>query len=123
MHVVLISKLQAPQIAELSAIDPRITVTDASTLFVPEIVADWPAHTIAGYLRIPASGTPDGPDQARQREALLADADVLGIAFPYPKRLASRAPKLRFVHQFPAGVSNLVGSDLWDGPVPVTSGR
>src|SRR6185503_18534257 len=45
------------------------------------------------------------------------------IAFPPPLKLAGRAPNLRFVHQIPAGVSNLHNSDLWGGPVPVTSGR
>jgi len=123
MHVVLISRLPARQIAELGAIDPRITVRDARELFAAEIVADWPAHTIARYLRQPLSEITDSPEHAAQREALLRDADVLGIAFPYPKRLVSRAPKLRFVHQFPAGVSNLAQSDLWGGPVPVSSGR
>jgi phosphoglycerate dehydrogenase-like enzyme len=103
--------------------DPRINVTDARALFAAEIQADWPAHAIERYLRRPLSEIPDSPEQAAQRDALLADADVLGIAFPYPKRIVSRAPKLRFVHQFPAGVSNLAGSDLWGGPIPVTSGR
>ncbi|MFN0073668.1 MAG: NAD(P)-dependent oxidoreductase [Chloroflexota bacterium] len=123
MHVVLISRLPAAQTAELAAIDPQITVTDARDLFAAEIQADWPPHTVARYLRMPVSEITNSPEQAAQRDALLQDADVLGIAFPYPKRLVSRAPKLRFVHQFPAGVSNLALSDLWNGPVPVTSGR
>ncbi|HEX3245876.1 MAG TPA: NAD(P)-dependent oxidoreductase [Chloroflexota bacterium] len=76
---------------------------------------------VAGLRGTSDSG--DGPEQAKRRDILLQDADVLGIAFPYPTRLLSRAPKLRFVHQFPAGVSNLMRTDLWAGPVPVTSGR
>jgi phosphoglycerate dehydrogenase-like enzyme len=37
--------------------------------------------------------------------------------------LAQRAPRLRFVHQLPAGVSNLTRGDLWGTAVPVSSGR
>jgi phosphoglycerate dehydrogenase-like enzyme len=123
MHVVLISRLPAKQIAELESLDPRITVTDARDLFAAEIQADWPAHAIERHLRRPMTEIPDSPEQAAQRDALLHDADVLGIVFPYPKRIVPRAPNLKFVHQFPAGVSNLAQSDLWGGPIPVTSGR
>jgi D-2-hydroxyacid dehydrogenase (NADP+) len=45
------------------------------------------------------------------------------IAFPFPTRLVARAPRVRFVHQIPAGVSNLSRGDLWQSSVPVTSGR
>lgn len=123
MLVLLISRLPKPQQAELAAVDPRIEVRDAWDLFCPEIVAEWPAHTVTGYLRRPLEEIIDSPEQARERDALLQRADVLGLAFPYPKRLVSRAPNLKFVHQFPAGVSNLSRGDLWNGPVPVTSGR
>jgi phosphoglycerate dehydrogenase-like enzyme len=123
MHVVLVSRLPAKQIAELESLDPRITVTDARDLFAAEIQAEWPAHHVERHLRVPISHIADSPEQAAQRDALLRDADVLGIVFPYPKRIASRAPNLKFVHHFPAGVSNLAGSDLWGGPIPVTSGR
>jgi len=123
MHVVLISRLPARQIAELGAMDSRITVTDARAIFAGELKADWSEHTIARYARHRPAEIADSPELAGQRDELLRSADVLGIAFPYPRRIIPRAPNLKFVHQFPAGVSNLAQSDLWGGPIPVSSGR
>jgi len=40
-----------------------------------------------------------------------------------PARLAGRAPRLAWAHHTQAGVSNLVGSDLWTSPVTLTTSR
>src|SRR5207245_8627765 len=61
--------------------------------------------------------------QKSDRDTLLAAADVICITFPYPTHLVSRAARVRFVHQLPAGVSNLERGDLWHTHVPITSGR
>src|SRR5262249_29482835 len=89
----------------------------------PELVADWPKQTADSYLPRRFQTISDSPALQRQRDALLADAEVVCFTFPPPLRLVGRAPRLRFVHQIPAGVSNLMRSVLWDGPAPVTSGR
>ena len=121
--VVLIAPVSTEGIAEIAAVDPRLQVVDAWELFAPELVADWPAQTVDWYLPPRFRELADSADLRQRRDALLADAEALCITFPFPTRLAARAPRLRFVHQIPAGVSNLVRGDLWHGSVPVTSGR
>jgi phosphoglycerate dehydrogenase-like enzyme len=123
MKVVLIAPTSPEQIAEIAAVDARIEVEDAWELFGPELVADWPTQTVESYLPRRFRSMPHGPELRRRRDALLAEAEALCITFPPPLRIASRAPRLRFVHQLPAGVSNLSRGDLWQGSIPVTSGR
>lgn len=123
MKVVLIAPVSAERQAEIAAVDPRIEIVDAWEIFGPELVADWPRQTAESYLPRRFWDMPDGPELRQQRDAVLADAEAVCITFPPPLRLAGRAPRLRFVHQIPAGVSNLRNSDLWNGAVPVTSGR
>src|SRR6185436_18502682 len=47
---------------------------------------------------------------------------VLG-GFPFPLDLRTRAPRLRWFHQLPAGASNLLRGDLWGSDVIVTTSR
>jgi phosphoglycerate dehydrogenase-like enzyme len=65
----------------------------------------------------------DTDELRAHRDDVLASAEVVCLTFPPPNRIAGRAPKLRFVHQLPAGVSNLTRGDLWRIGIPVTSGR
>lgn len=123
MQVVLIAPVAAEGVAEIAAVDPAIQVVDAWELFAPEIVAEWPAQTTEWYLPPRLRALPDSPELQRRRDALLATAEVACIVFPFPMRLAARAPHLRLVHQLPAGVSNLIRGDLWQTTIPVTSGR
>jgi phosphoglycerate dehydrogenase-like enzyme len=54
---------------------------------------------------------------------VLAAADVLLVGYPVPDRLAGQAPRLAWAHHTQAGVSNLLGSDLWTSPVTLTTSR
>ncbi len=119
----LIAPLAADQVARIEAVDPSVHVERAWELFGPELVADWPAHTVDWYLPRRFRDLVDSDAQRQQRDALLAQAEVVCITFPFPTRLAARAPRLRFVQQLPAGVSNLVRGDLWHAAIPVASGR
>jgi glyoxylate/hydroxypyruvate reductase len=123
VNVVLIASASAERVARIAAVDARVKVEAAWELFAPELVADWPAQTVEWYLPRRFRDVHDSAEQRQRRDALLASADVVCLTFPYPVRVRVRAPRLRFVHQFPAGVSNLTRSDLWQGSVPVTSGR
>jgi phosphoglycerate dehydrogenase-like enzyme len=123
MKVVLIAPVSKSQRALISAVDNRIDVRDAWELFGPELVADWPMHTVEWYLPHRFKALPDSAELRTSRDDLLASAEVVCITFPPPSRIATRAPNLRFVHQIPAGVSNLMRSDLWRTSIPVTSGR
>jgi phosphoglycerate dehydrogenase-like enzyme len=123
MEVVLIAPLVASQVARIKAVDSSLGVEQAWDLFGPELVADWPAHTVDWYLPRRFRDMVDSVAQRQQRDALLAQAEVVCITFPFPTRIAKRAPGLRFVQQLPAGVSNLVRGDLWHAAIPVASGR
>jgi phosphoglycerate dehydrogenase-like enzyme len=70
----------------------------------------------------PAPAPPHAPSKT-QRDHILAEAEVLLIGYPVPPRLVDRAPSLRWAHHTQAGVSNLLGSDLWTSSVPLTSSR
>jgi phosphoglycerate dehydrogenase-like enzyme len=123
VKVVLITPLSAERLADLAALDPRLEIEPAWELFGPELVAEWPAHTAEWYLPRRFKTMADSDDLRQRRDALLASAEVVCLTFPFPLRLVARAPRLRYVHQIPAGVSNLVRGDLWNSSVPVTSGR
>jgi phosphoglycerate dehydrogenase-like enzyme len=123
MKVLLIAPLSPPRVAEVAAVDARLEIEPAWELFGPELVADWPAHTVEWYLPRRFRDLVDHPELRRQRDAALASSEVICIVFPFPTHLVSRAPRLRLVHQLPAGVSNLTRGDLWRSSVPVTSGR
>jgi phosphoglycerate dehydrogenase-like enzyme len=123
MKIVLIAPLSAEAVASIAAVDHRVEVIDAWELFLPEIAAEWPPHTVAWYLPERARLLADSPSLREQRDTLLGEADIVCITFPFPLRLIGRAPRVRFVQQLPAGVSNLERGDLWQTHVPVTSGR
>jgi len=119
-NVALIAPSSADERRRIAAVDLRVRVHDAWELFAPELVADWPRQTLDWYLpprfrQLASSAT--------ERDALLAEADAICITFPFPTRLLARAPRVRFIHQLPAGVSNLQRGDLWQAQVPITSGR
>jgi phosphoglycerate dehydrogenase-like enzyme len=123
MKVVVIAPIDAEGLAQIAAVDPCLQVEAAWERFGAELVADWPAQTVEWYLPARFRDLVDSAEQRQQRDTLLADAEVLCIGFPFPVRLVTRAPRLRFVHQLPAGVSNLQRGDLWQSHVPITSGR
>src|SRR5712691_12131868 len=122
MKVVLIAPFSAERIAEITALDARLHVEDGWELFGPELVAEWPAQTVEWYLPRRFRAMADSAEARRRRDVMLAEAEVACITFPFPTRLVARAPRLRFVHQIPAGVSNLSRGDLWRSRVAVTSG-
>jgi phosphoglycerate dehydrogenase-like enzyme len=123
MKIALIATASATLQAQITSIDPRLELVHAFTLFGPEIVADWPPHTVDWYVPRRLKQVADTPDLRRQRDELLAEAEIICITFPFPTRIASRAPRLRYLHQIPAGVSNLTRSDLWGTSIPLSSGR
>jgi len=54
---------------------------------------------------------------------MLAEAEVILGGWPFPLDLRARAPKLKWLHQRPAGASNLLRGDLWGSDVVVTTSR
>ena len=100
----------------LNVDDPAIRILDGNAAFLAELEAQG-VHTF--------SPAPDlGPPQPlEERNALLAQADVLLIGYPVLREVVSRAPRLRWVHHTAAGASNFWDSDLWTSQITLTTGR
>ncbi len=119
LHVVSLVPLSPRAKAEIEAVDPSVRVVEASGWFDGEIRESWGAYTARSYLPADSVGT----GTRAERDALLADAQVVLAGFPVPVDLVARAPRLRWVHQTPAGASNLQRCDLWGSDVVVTTSR
>jgi phosphoglycerate dehydrogenase-like enzyme len=104
---------------EIRAADPSLSLTMAPNWFDGEIRESWPEFTSQRYV---TAGS-NGQGTKDERDALLAAADIAIVGFPFPLDIRSRAPKLKWVHQRPAGTSNMLRGDLWKSDVVVTSSR
>lgn len=109
--------VMAPQLGAdldyVASVDPRIEVLDGNAAFAAELAER------AGN----GAAMPVGAPSRIERDALLAEAEVLLVAFPVPPGIAGRARSLRWAHHTQAGVSNLFGTDLWEAPILLTSSR
>jgi phosphoglycerate dehydrogenase-like enzyme len=103
----------------ISAIHPGIELIDAGGWFDGEIRDTWPEYAANRYL--PAGS--NGSGTRAERNALLAEAEIILGGFPPPFDIRSRAPKLKWFHQRPAGASNLFKCDLWGSDVVVSTSR
>lgn len=108
-------KLSLDRIAKIS---PSIRVIDAAHTFDEEIRKSWPKEAVN---RFASANTDQAKTQSeaehekarREHDALLAQADIACIGFPYPLDLAKRGSRLKWVHQAAAGASNLIYGDLY----------
>ncbi|MGE0225501.1 MAG: D-2-hydroxyacid dehydrogenase [Acetobacteraceae bacterium] len=119
VEVLSIQRISAADRAAIEAVDPAVRLTDAGGWFDGEMRETWPAFTAARYLPPGSSG--QGTRQ--ERDAMLAKAEVILGGWPFPLDLRSRAPRLKWFHQRPAGASNLLQGDLWGSDVVVTTSR
>lgn len=103
----------------IRALDPMIEFVDAGGWFDGEIRETWPAFTATRYLHPKSQGT----GTPAERDALLADAEIVLGGWPYPLDVRARASRLRWFHQRPAGASNLRRGDLWESDITVTTSR
>ncbi|HZD41211.1 MAG TPA: D-2-hydroxyacid dehydrogenase [Terriglobales bacterium] len=105
--------------ARIANVSPRIEIVDTRGWFDVEIRATWPQWTVDRYLGM----RPFPPTTIAERNAALASAEVILTGWPPLKDLRKRAPGLKWVHQLPAGASNLFDTDLWGSDVLVTTSR
>jgi len=119
LKVLTIQRISARDQARIAAVDPRVRLVDAGGWFDGEMRETWPAYTGTRYLGRSASGS----GTREERDQLLAEAEVILGGFPFPLDLRSRASRLKWFHQRPAGASNLLIGDLWDSDVAVTTSR
>ncbi len=116
VNVLVMAPFLGTDLSFVSDVDTRIRVLDGNAAYLAEVQAQG-LPTLSGAL---AQGA---LPSLEERDALLAKADVLLISHPVLRHVASRAPRLRWVHHTQAGVSNLWESDLWDSEVMLTSSR
>lgn len=119
VNVLSIQRISAADRAKIEAMGPAVRLTDAGGWFDGEIRDTWPDFTSRRYLP-PGSA---GHGTRAERDALLADAEVILGGWPFPLDLRARSPRLKWFHQRPAGASNLRLGDLWGSDVIVTTSR
>jgi glyoxylate/hydroxypyruvate reductase A len=119
VNVLSLVSVNARDRARIEGLDPAIRFTDAGGWYDGEIRETWPAQTSSRYL--PPNATGSGTREERDR--LLAAADVVLAGWPFPLDLRARAQRLRWLHQRPAGASNLRLGDIWKSDVMVTTSR
>ena len=118
-EVLVIVPMSDEALRRIAAVDRCLHVVDARGRFDVELRETWPPWTVQRYL-----GQRLGPlSSRRERDQLLASAEIILGGFPFPLDLRARAPRLRWFHQLPAGASNLLRGDLWGSDVVVTTSR
>ena len=118
-EVLVIVPVPDDAVSRIAAVDRCLHVVDARGWFDADLRETWPPWTVQRYLDQRA-----GPIRSRQEcDELLAGAEIILGGFPFPLDLRARAPRLRWVHQLPAGASNLLRGDLWGSDVIVTTSR
>jgi phosphoglycerate dehydrogenase-like enzyme len=107
VNVAVIAPILGRDLSFVSDVDPRVRVFDANFAAPGRwAVSDGPAAPGSDVL-----GT------------IMTQAEVLLVGFPVPGVLAALAPRLAWAHHTQAGVSNLIGTDLWGSDVTLTSSR
>jgi len=100
-------------------VDRRVKVIDARGWFDVELRATRPQWTVDRYL-----GSRKSPATSiDERNQALASAEIVLTGWPPVQDLRARAPRLRWVHELPAGASNFLGTDLWGSEIVVTTSR
>src|SRR6266540_7386625 len=100
-------------------VDSRINVIDARGWFDVELRATWPQWTVERYIGARKSFA----SSLEERNQALASAEVVLTGWPPLKDLRARSPRLKWVHELPAGASNFLDTDLWGADVWVTTSR
>jgi phosphoglycerate dehydrogenase-like enzyme len=121
VNVVILNRQGPSLIDRIKAIDPRrLEVFDVWPDFYDELAGSW-SFRMMERLGGPKPETPARPPE--EAAAVLREAHVMLAGLPYPRSIRDRVPNLLWAHFGFAGVSNLVGSEFWDAPFLLTSGR
>ncbi len=121
VNVIILNRQGNALVERIKSIDPdRLNVTNVWPDFYDELASEW------SFRMMERLGGPKPEEPARSPEeaaAVLREAHCALVGLPYPHRIRERVPNLRWAHFGFAGVSNLAGSEFWDAPFTVTSGR
>jgi phosphoglycerate dehydrogenase-like enzyme len=119
MKVLLMPQVSDEMLKRIQNVDGRIEAVDVRGWFDVEIRATWPQWTVDRYL-----GARKSPATSLEaRNYALAAAEIVLTGWPPLKDLRARAPRLKWVHELPAGASNFLDTDLWGSNVWVTTSR
>ena len=119
IEVLVIQQMPDAVLDRIAKVDQRVRVIDARGWFDVELRATWPQWTVDRYLgsrKYPAT-------TVAQRNDALASAEIMLVGWPPVKDIRARAPRLKWVHELPAGASNFLDTDLWGSAVIVTTSR
>jgi glyoxylate/hydroxypyruvate reductase len=119
VEVLVMPRVSDEVLHRIESIDPRVKIIDARGWFDGELRATRPQWTVDRYL-----GARKYPViSLEERNRALASAEIVLTGWPPLKDLRERAPRLKWVHELPAGASNFLDTDLWGSDVLVTTSR
>jgi glyoxylate/hydroxypyruvate reductase len=119
VDVLVIQQVPDTVLDRIAKVDQRVKIVDARGWFDGELRATWPQWTVDRYLgnrKFPVTSV-------EQRNLALASAEIMLVGWPPVKDIRARAPRLKWLHQLPAGASNLVDTDVWASNITVTTSR
>ena len=119
VKVLIIPQVSDEVLKRIQNVDGGIKIVDVRGWFDIELRATWPQWTVDRYL-----GDRKSPvTSLEERNQALASAEIVLTGWPPLKDLRTRAQRLKWVHELPAGASNFVDTDLWGSDVLVTTSR
>jgi phosphoglycerate dehydrogenase-like enzyme len=119
VEVLVLPPVSDQVLRRIQNVDPRVNAVDVRGWFDVELRATWPQWTVDRYLgarRHPVTSL-------EQRNHALASAEIVLTGWPPLKDLRARAPRLKWVHELPAGASNFLDTDLWGSNILVSTSR
>jgi glyoxylate/hydroxypyruvate reductase A len=119
VEVLVIPQVSAEVLQRIQSVDGRIKIVDVRGWFDVELRATWPRWTVDRYLGARKSVA----TSLEERNHALASAEIVLTGWPPLKDLRTRAPRLKWVHELPAGASNFLDTDLWGADVLLTTSR
>ncbi len=119
VEVLVMPQVSDDVLRRVQKVDRRVNVIDARGWFDVELRATWPQWTVDRYI-----GARKSPATSlEERNRALASAEIVLTGWPPLKDMGGRAPRLKWVHELPAGASNFLDTDLWGSDVLVTTSR
>ncbi len=117
--MIVMPRIKEEAMRRIQNVNRRIHVVDARGWFESELRVTWPQWTVDRYL-----GAKNPPFTAlEERNRVLVSAEIVLTGWPPLKDLRARAPRLKWVHELPAGASNFLDTDVWGSEVLVTTSR
>ena len=108
VEVLVIPQVSDEVLHRIQNVDCQVKIVDARGWFDVELRATWPQWTVDRYL-----GARKYPSTSlEERNHALASAQIVLTGWPPLKDLKARAPRLKWVHELPAGASNFLDTDL-----------